>query len=69
MKQIQLHVAGMTCTGCEQRIQRALARLEGVLSSSADWRAGRVHVAFDPARTAEQAIRACIEQAGYGVSP
>lgn len=68
MEQIALHVTGMTCTGCEQRVQKALGRLEGVQRSSADYQHDEVRVVFDPARTSEQAVRTCIERAGYEVS-
>ena len=68
MKQVELRVRGMTCTGCEQAIQRALGRLDGVVRSVADHRAEQVRVVFDPKRTSERAVRSCIEQAGYEVS-
>lgn len=69
MDQVQLRVSGMTCTACEQRIQKALSRVDGVVRSSADHQAGQVRVVFDAARTSERAVRATIEQAGYEVSP
>jgi len=69
MKEVKLQVIGMSCSGCEQRIQKMLARVEGVLRSAADHRAAAVRVMFDPNRTSEQAVRSCIEQAGYEVSP
>jgi len=67
MQQLELHVTGMTCGACEQRIQRALARLAGVVRSTANHRAGRVDVVFDPGRTSAGDIQARIAQAGYGV--
>ena len=69
MEEVQLRVGGMSCTACEQRIERALGRVEGVVRSSADHQAGQVRVVFDPARTSEQTVRGCIERAGYGVLP
>jgi len=68
MEQIVLQVDGMTCTACENRIQRALGKLEGVRQARADHRANEVRVVFDPAETPEE-VRACITQAGYEVSP
>lgn len=68
MEQIELRVNGMTCTGCEQRIQRALAQVDGVVRSQADHRAATVKIVFDPTRTADQAVRARIRQAGYEVA-
>lgn len=69
MEQVELRVDGMTCTGCEQRIQRALARVDGVVRSAADHRAARVKVVFDSARTSVQAVRARITETGYEVEP
>ncbi len=69
MEEVQLRVSGMSCTACEQRIEKALGRVEGVLRSSADHEAGQVRVVFDPARTSEQSVRACIKRASYGVLP
>ncbi len=68
MKRIELNVTGMSCTGCEQRIQTTLARLAGVVRSRADHRTGVVSVVLDPVRASEDGVRAAIERAGYGVS-
>ena len=67
MEQLELHVTGMTCTACEQRIQRALAQVEGVVRSAADHRAARVKIVFDPARTSAATVKTRIKQAGYEV--
>jgi len=69
MEQIELLVGGMSCTGCEQRIEKALARCDGVLRSSADHQTGKVRVVFDPKKASEQSVRSCVERAGYEVSP
>lgn len=69
MQQLELTVSGMTCTGCEQRIAKALARLEGVVRSTANHQTGQVRVVFDATRTSERAVRLTIERAGYEVSP
>ena len=68
MKQLELHVTGMTCTACEQRIQRALAQVEGVVRSAADHRAAQVKVVFDPTKTSAEAVQSRIKQAGYEVA-
>ena len=67
MEQVELHVKGMSCGACEQRIQRALAQINGVVRSAADHRAARVKVVFDPARTSTETVRARITDAGYEV--
>jgi copper chaperone CopZ len=68
MEELELHVTGMSCTACEQRIQRALAQLAGVVRSTADHRAARVTVVFDPARTSAHDLQTHIAQAGYEVA-
>ena len=68
MDQIILRVTGMHCAGCASRLQHALGRVDGVRRATADHQSGAVRVAFDPARTTVQALRGCIEQAGYGVA-
>ena len=67
MEQTTLRVAGMHCSACEHRIQKVLSRLEGVRRSSADHQKQEVQVAFDPAQTSLEAIRATIERADYRV--
>ena len=67
MEQLELHVTGMTCNACEQRIQRALAQVDGVVRSAADHRAARVKVVFDPARASADTVQSRITQAGYQV--
>ena len=69
MEQIELNVSGMTCGACEQRIEKALTRTDGVVQSAAEHSAARVRVMFDPARTTKSAVRSCIERAGYAVAP
>jgi copper chaperone CopZ len=63
-----LQVAGMSCTGCEQRIGTVLHRVEGVREVAADHRTGRVEVRVGPelADTGELVER--IEIAGYRVA-
>jgi DNA-binding transcriptional MerR regulator len=69
VKQVELRVSGMTCRACEQRIEKALTRIDGVVQTAADHGAAQVRVLFDPARTSESALRSCIERAGYSVTP
>ncbi len=67
MEQLNLNVSGMTCTGCENRIERTLKDLDGVRHVNADHRAGAVTVMLDEGQTDEAAVRARIEHVGYEV--
>jgi Cu+-exporting ATPase len=68
MEQLKLHVVGMRCAACEQRIQRALAELHGVIRSAADHHAAQVTVVFDPAHVSPKTVQDRIKQAGYEVA-
>lgn len=67
MNELVLNVKGMSCSGCEQRIEQVLRRLAGVQRASADHRSGVVKVVRDERRAGEDAVRQRIEQAGYEV--
>ena len=60
-----LHAHGMHCHGCEHIIEVGVGKLAGVRSVKADYPTETVIVAFDPALTDLDAIRATIERAGY----
>jgi copper chaperone len=68
MQTLILTVEGMDCSGCEQRIQRVVGRLEGVQRVTADHQRGQVQVVLDPATVAPTEVRAAIQQAGYTVA-
>ena len=59
-----LKVEGMTCTGCENAMGRALRRLAGVIRVEADHRR-RVALRFDPVEVSQEQIKDRIRAAGY----
>ena len=65
--ELVLTVDGMTCTGCENLIERRLAALEGVTSVEADHQAMKVKAVYDKSRLEETTIAQTIEKAGYKV--
>ena len=44
MKEINLKVEGMMCTGCENRIQNAVKNMNGIKSVKADHTTGTVKI-------------------------
>lgn len=68
MKQLQMTVTGMDCTHCERRLETALSHVDGVVRSKADYKESSLSVVIDPAKVKEEAIRASIQKAGFGVS-
>jgi copper chaperone len=63
-----LKVDGMTCGGCENRVQTAVGRVEGVVRANADHRNGALDVRFDEARVSEEQIKDRIRAVGYAVA-
>jgi len=65
--EVSLDVKGMTCTGCENSIVRALASLDGVYEADADFQKELVVVKFDPALVNIEQITDAITRTGYQV--
>jgi len=55
------------CEGCEQRIGRALMRLDGVESAQASADSQRVIVEFDPEKVGTEQLRERLDFLGYEV--
>lgn len=67
MERTTVAVSGMSCTGCEQNVEDALAALDGVTRVEADHEDDAVEVVVGDA-VADDDIHATIEQAGYEVA-
>ena len=65
METLSLTVTGMSCDGCEQRIDAVLGRLDGVGRVAADHRSGTVSVEHDPDLVAVDVIERRLAHAGY----
>jgi copper chaperone len=68
MEQLTLTVTGMTCSGCENAVKRALSMLDGVSDVTASHKDNRVTLTYDASRVDRAAIARRIEDAGYQVS-
>lgn len=63
MQRISIPIAGMSCGGCVSNVRNALARVPGVQVEQV--KIGSAIVAYDPAVTSPEVIRAAISRAGY----
>lgn len=63
MERYELHVEGMSCTGCEERVTNAAERVEGVRRVDADHETGTVEIAAE--EDTEESVRQAIHDAGY----
>jgi Cu+-exporting ATPase len=60
-------VTGMICASCVRRIEKALAKVNGVQDASVNLATETARVVFDPSVTTIEQLQAAVEKAGYGV--
>jgi copper chaperone len=63
-----LGVTGMTCAGCESRVNGALASVEGVVKAQADHHTDRVVVRYDAGRVSRDILEKKITDTGYDLA-
>src|SRR5262249_57422145 len=63
--EISFQVTGMTCASCVRRVEKALAKVDGVREASVNLANERARVVFDPDVATLDALRAAVERAGY----
>jgi Cu+-exporting ATPase len=63
-----LKITGMTCAACSARIEKVVAKMEGVEEISVNLATEKAVVAYDPVRTTLDQIKERIEKAGYGAA-
>jgi Cu+-exporting ATPase len=68
LAELSLPVSGMTCASCVARIERFLARADGVEEATVNLATERATVRFDPDRIDRSGIVSAIEAAGYEVA-
>ena len=64
-REITVLTDGMRCAACAWLIDRALAREDGVLDTSANAITGRIRIAWDPARTRLSGLLSRLAALGY----
>ncbi len=65
MKEIELNIKGMHCTGCSNRLEKVLNNLEGVESASVSFEEAKAFIKFDQEKQSEQRIKEAIADAGF----
>src|SRR6516162_6625981 len=66
-REVSVPIEGMTCASCVRRVERAVAKVPGVHSVSANLANERATVTLDPKLATLQAVRHAVEAAGYGI--
>ncbi|MCF8333844.1 MAG: cation transporter, partial [Bacteroidales bacterium] len=60
-----IHIEGMTCSGCEKTIKKAIKKLPGVMDVSASHQEGMAKVKVDSSRFNPSDYKKAIEKVGY----
>src|SRR5690606_4157261 len=66
---VVLPVTGMTCASCVRRVERALAKVDGVESVNVNLATEEATVRTIAGAADRDALVAAVERAGYGVRP
>ncbi len=64
---LELGITGMTCAACVGRVERALNKVDGVLSASVNLATERATVTVVGAQASAAHLKRAIREAGYGV--
>ena len=64
---VTLRIRGMTCASCVRRVERALARVDGVEAASVNFASATARVSLGGELPAERLV-AAVERAGYGAA-
>lgn len=64
---LTLPVEGMTCASCSARVERQLAKLDGIHTAAVNLATEAADVTFDPAKLNAADIKAAIEKTGFSV--
>ncbi len=67
--ELMFGVEGMTCASCVRRVEKALAKVDGVQEASVNLATEQARVLFDPARVERAQLVQAITRAGYSVRP
>ncbi|HWT73528.1 MAG TPA: heavy metal translocating P-type ATPase [Mobilitalea sp.] len=65
LNQVTIPIGGMTCAACAQRIEKAIAKLEGINKVSVNLATEKATVEYDSQVIRLSAIKQSIENAGY----
>ena len=62
-------VTGMSCAACQVRVEKSVAKLDGVAEVSVNLLKNTMEVEYDDGRLSEEGIISAVEKAGYGAVP
>ena len=67
LETIDIEVFGMTCTGCEIHVEKAVGDIEGVASVQASHKDKKATIVFDPTKADIEALKQAIQSTEYEI--
>jgi len=67
--EVELEVSGMTCGSCAARVEKVLARQEGVEHADVNFATEHATVVFNPEQIGVDQLVAAVTKIGYGLAP
>lgn len=67
-KTATLDVPGMFCSLCQISVRKVLERLPGVLDATADSKAKRAEVTYDPSKVSAEELAAALTNSGFAAT-
>jgi copper chaperone CopZ len=67
IKTVKLDVSGMTCEGCENTIESALTKVDGVVNVEASYVNAVANISYDSTKVEEHSLAQAINETGYKV--
>ena len=65
---IEIRISGMSCTGCENRVENVLKNIENVESVNANYNTGIVEIGTNDIKNLNiDVIKETLEDLGYGI--
>ena len=67
-KKIEIRISGMSCTGCENRVENVLKNIENVESVNANYNTGIVEIETNDIKNLDiDVIKEALEDLGYDI--
>lgn len=66
-KKINIEVVGMTCAACSSRVEKALNKLDGIVSANVNLLANKATIEFEEEKLSPDTLIKTIEKSGYEV--
>ena len=67
-KKIEIRISGMSCTGCENRVENVLKNIENVESVNANYNTGIVEIETNDIKNLDiNVIKEALEDLGYDI--